>query len=244
MADDERIARLQRLAYGAGTPDDVRVRAREELAELAAMAEAAAKAEAAEAERLHAPERRAPRRPGHGATGSEPDTVRGGTRQRKRMALVGAAGLVAGAALGVAIGLAIPSGPVVDDPAPNAPAFGSGEPDTPLAETVLPSLFEKLLPVTDPGEVARAVPGIDPLTVRLVATRTDGPAAYLARTAESGDVCLAVLFPDGSTASRCTSSGRLPAGGLRVDSASPAHPSVAAILTAAGIVTLGFGPDG
>ena len=54
MEDDERIARLQRLAYGAGTPDDVRARAREELTELRAQAAN----EAVDADGAHAADQR------------------------------------------------------------------------------------------------------------------------------------------------------------------------------------------
>jgi hypothetical protein len=160
----------------------------------------------------------------------------------------GIAGLLVGAAAGTVVGRLTSAGPDLApaDVAPTGPAFGSGEPGTPLDDTGLPHLFDRLPPVSDTGPVEQAlqavpaVIGIDPSSVRLVATRTDGPAAYIARTADGNDACLVVLLPDGPSAGRCTTSGLLPAGGLRVYYAAVTHGFVVAILTSSGTVTLGL----
>ena len=262
MTDDERIARLQRMAYGADTPDPVRARAVAELAELAetrggrtetagagrldgvpashvAASSVAASVVAASGEEDEA---------GAGRDTSPDDPTSSpvvtGTRSRipRGPALLVVAGLLVGATVGVAMSRVAPadSDPATADVAPTAPAFGSGEPGTPVDETLLPPLFERLPPVADTGPLDQALGGIDPASVRLLATRADGPAAYLARTSEGSDVCLILLVVShGPAQSTCTAGGLMPAGGLRIRYASPTEGFVAATLNAAGTITLG-----
>lgn len=254
MTDDERIARLQRLAYGADTPDPDRARAVDELAELAATGrgddlhaapgERFARAAASEA-------------PDADATTSEPSPDPHGpgpgvevvlrARPPRGSVLLGLAGLVVGAAIGAAVGTAVgrsvppESGPESADVAPTGPAFGSGEPGTPLGGTLLPVLFERLPPVADTAPLDQALGGIDPASVHLLATRADGPAAYLARTSEGTDVCLVLLVAsEGPAQGTCTAGGLMPAGGLRIRYASPTEGFVVAILNSAGTITLGL----
>ena len=167
-----------------------------------------------------------------------------GTRARtpRGPVLLGIAGLLVGAAVGIAISRVPPADPdgATADAAPTAPAFGSGEPGTPIDDTLLPPLFERLPTVADTGPVEQALEGVDPASVRLLATRADGPAAYLARTPEGADVCLILLVVShGPAQSICTTGGVMPAGGLRIRYASPTEGFVSAILNAAGTVTLG-----
>lgn len=186
MTDDERVARRQRQAYGAETPDAVRARAAAELAELSA----AARLEA------HAP-----------MPGSE-----------------------------------APADPAAETVgiAPTGPAFGSGEPGTQLEDTDLLQLFDRLPPVDDPSRVEQAVQDIDPRSVRLLATRADGPAAYLARTLDGTDVCLVLLLPAGPSPSTCTATGLLPAEGLRIRYDADGYGFAVANLNGSGTVTLGL----
>jgi hypothetical protein len=257
VTDDERIARLQRMAYGAGTPAAVRARAAAELAELAgtdgerahavgsagvvgvAASGVAASGVAASGPKDPAGTTRtpAPDRPAAGpvVTGRRSPTPRGAV-------LLGIAGLLVGAAAGIAISRGVPADTDLAsaDVAPNAPAFGSGEPGTPIGETLLPPLFERLPTVADTGPLEQALGGIDPASVRPLATRADGPAAYLARTSEGTDVCLILLVvSSGPAQSTCTTGGLMPAGGLHIRYASPTEGFVAAILNAAGTITLG-----
>lgn len=251
MTDDERIARLQRMAYGADTPDPVRARAAAELAELVVTGRGRPQAAtAARVDRLAASGVAASGDDGAAVAASEPspdppgsDPVATGERVRtvRGAVLLGVAGLLVGAAVGIAISRgAAGSDPAADDVAPTAPAFGSGEPGTPIGETLLPPLFERLPAVADTAGLDHALGGVDPASVRLLATRADGPAAYLARTAEGTDVCLVLLVvSSGPAQSTCTTNGVMPAGGLRIRYASPTEGFVAAILNAAGSITLG-----
>jgi hypothetical protein len=241
VTDDEHIAELQRQAYGAHTPDAARARAVAELAELAATGR--------DGGPPPAPTRDAAAAEG-AVPGAPPDqrasdrTDRDGVRVRVRRwaVIAGVAGLLVGGVLGTAIGRVTPAGPELTpaDIAPTGPAFGSGEPGTPIGDTGLTLLFDRLPPVADAGPVERAAEGIDPASVRLVAIRSDGPAAYVARTSDGDDVCLVVLLPDGPSDSRCTVSGRMPAGGLRIHYPALTHGFVLAILNSAGTVTLGL----
>lgn len=264
MTDDERIARLQRLAYGADTPDPVRARAAAELAELtgaggepteaaeARVAGVAASGVAASGGAASGVAAAAVAGPGEddpagpiesSSDAPESDPVVRGERTRtlRGPVLLGVAGLVLGAAVGIAIGGGTDgSDPAPDDLAPTTPAYGSGEPGTPTDETLLPPLFQRLPTVADTGPLEPALGGIDPASVRLLATRADGPAAYLARTSEGTDVCLILLVvADGPVESTCTTGGLMPAGGLRIRYASPTEGFVVAILNAAGTITLG-----
>lgn len=241
MTDDEHIAELQRQAYGAHTPESVRTRAVAELAALAASGResAAAPVPTPDAAATEGAVPDAP--PDQRVSGrADRDAIR--VRARRWAVIAGVAGLLVGVALGTAIGRVTPAGSEITpaDIAPTGPAFGSGEPGTPIGDTGLPHLFDRLPPVADAGPVQRAAEGIDPASVRLVATRSDGPAAYVARTSDGDDVCLVVLLPDGPSESRCTVSGLMPAGGLRIHFAAVTHGFVLAILNSPGTVTLGL----
>jgi len=248
VTDDEHIAELQRLAYGADTPDTVRARASAELAELAAEG---------------VPDRGTePRATPTGTTGERPPDPAGpdpagpdpvadpvadaGVRPRGAhwTAIAGIAGLLVGAVLGVATSRMAPAESELTtvDIAPTGPRYGSGEPGTPLEATGLLFLFDRLPPVEDTGEVERAaMQDIDPASVRLLASRTDGPAAYLARTSDGTDVCLVLLLPPTDPPQgRCTTSGVMPVEGLRIYHAAPTRGFVVAILNPAGTITLGL----
>ncbi|MFE5670187.1 hypothetical protein ACFQ58_01130 [Agromyces sp. NPDC056523] len=242
--DDERITRLQRAAFGADSPATVRAQALAELAELATGRTAGGPARGAAAPDEDSARDRLTGEPPVDSTGAEPHGEgEPKSRGRRWIAIAGVAGLLVGAVAGAALGRAVPAEPGLasSDTAPTAPAFGSGEPGIPLDETDLPELFDRLPPVADVSQLDQVTSSIDVSSLRLIAARADGPAGYLARTPDGNDVCLILLVaPDGWAEARCTTSGRLPAGGLRIQVAHPIAGFAVAILTRGGTLTLGL----
>jgi hypothetical protein len=116
----------------------------------------------------------------------------------------------------------------------------SATPTTPLADTRLLAVFDRLPLAAEASRVAEVVDAIDPASVRLLATRVEGPAAYLARTADGEDVCLVLLLPAGSPRSECTVDGRLPADGLSILYGAQGYGLAAARLGPTGAVSLGL----
>ncbi|MFD4421147.1 hypothetical protein ACFWN7_06550 [Agromyces sp. NPDC058484] len=218
-ADEGRIRRLQRTAYGADVTDGERERAVAELAELAE--HSAVRDEAQGADLV---ERTAP------------DTS--GRRRFVRWTIAaGAAGLLVGAALGWGVGQRLS----VDSAAPStAGGPESSRAGTPLEDTDLLALFDRLPPADESTRVASVDDTIDPASVRLLATRVDGPAAFLARTADGENVCLVLLLPAGPSRSECTLDGRLPPDGLRILYGAEGYGLSAAQLDPTGVVSLGF----
>ena len=249
MTDDERIARLQRRAYGADTPDAVRAEAVAELAELTkaeghAMPPPIADDGPSSEDEATGESEPGTAGPGAATTPAARHDVR--SRTLRQAVAVGIVALLLGVAVGVVVGVAVgrqaPTEPGAETVgvAPTSPAFGSGEPGTALEDTDLPQLFDRLPPVADPSRVEQAVQDIDPGSVRLLATRTDGPAAYLARTLDGSDVCLVLLLPAGPSPSACTASGLLPAEGLRIRYDADGYGFAVANLNGSGTVTLGL----
>lgn len=245
MTDDERIARLQRRAYGADTPDAVRAEAVAELAELSKAEGHAGPPAIADDDTSSEDEATGASEPGTAGPGAATPPAAGHdvrSRTLRQGVAVGAVALLLGVAVGVAVGRQAPaqSGAETVGVAPTSPAFGSGEPGTALEDTDLPQLFDRLPPVADPTRVEQAVQDIDPGSVRLLATRTDGPSAYLARTLDGSDVCLVLLLPAGPSPSACTASGLLPAEGLRIRYDADGYGFAVANLNGSGTVTLGL----
>jgi hypothetical protein len=258
VTDDERITRLQRLAYGADVPEADRAQAAAELTALAARGAALDREDAAGAadDAPHGPSKTADAAP-DGSTPSSPpgpgaragretssDRTSASARLIRWTIAVGAIALLAGIALGLGIGRQVPAAPAAStaelSATPSPRLFGSGEPGTAVADSDLLPLFDRLPPVADPSRVEQTVQGIDPASVRLLATRTDGPAAYLARTLDGADVCLVVLLPAGPSPSACTTSGVIPVEGLRIRYEAEGYGFTVANLNASGTVTLGL----
>lgn len=253
MTDDERIARLQRLAYGADVPQPERDRAAAELAELAARGVAADRAAADLAAGADATRRRGgagpaevPTHPDAGPTtpdaaDDEADAGRDGAFVPARlvpwMIALAAVGLAAGAVIGLGVGRQVPGDSAVTSPV--GPS-SSAEPGTPLGETDLLPLFDRLPRAAEAERVARIDTWIDPASVRLIASRSDGPAAYLARTIDGEDVCLVLLLPAGPSPSTCTVDGLLPMDGLRIRYDSEGYGFAVAGIDRLGTVQLGL----
>jgi hypothetical protein len=76
--------------------------------------------------------------------------------------------------------------------------------------------------------------------VRLLATRVDGPAAYLARTVDGENVCLVLELPTRPSRTECTVDGLLPADGLSILYGAVGYGLSAARLDPSGTVSLGL----
>ena len=169
---------------------------------------------------------------------------RGRAAGMARWALVaGAVGVVLGGVIGWGVGQRVPvemtssstsaSTPpsIVDPTAPVADGM-------PLESTDLLPLMGRLPTADEAARVARLDPPMDPESVGLLASRADGPTAFLARTVDGGDICLVVLMPSGPSRSACTLVGRFPIGGLRIEYYADGYGLVAAHLDDSGAVEL------
>jgi hypothetical protein len=216
--DDEpadRIARLQRLAYGADTPDAERAAA---ATELAALTDARAAARPPSGDGMPDPD--APGLGSHGPDASEasdatdvpavsPPTPPGDARARPRLRalLAASAGaLVVGIATGWALGNA------------QEPSEGA-DVGIPVAETTAWEVFDR--PMTRRDFVRYPAPlvdiGADVTSRRLLLTRSDGVRLVAVRTADGEDACLVLALPAGRPATACTEGGRFPGDGLRAE---------------------------
>ena len=223
--DDEisqRMARLQRLAYGADASEAERAEAEAELASLRAREDAGAASvqpsaagptnDVAAHERAPAPEH------------SSRDALgRPAQRGLARALAWSAAALVAGVAIGWGVGSGV------------EPSEGA-DVGVPVAETTAWEVFDR--PATDGDFVRHPGPlvdiGTDDSTRRLLLTRSDGVRLIAVRTTDGEDACLILALPVGQPATACTEDGRFPRDGLR------AEISVQGV----GVYLAGWGPDG
>lgn len=243
-ASEGRIRELQRIAYGADASDDERARAVAELAQLAsrgAELERAPQVEGAVASPDSPDAGDATRSSDAGTpTASDVGAPAAAAPRSSRLLrwtlAVGAAALVIGVGVGLGIGRQVPADSGASEgTGPSA----SRAPGTPLDATDLLPLFERLPQANEAQRVATVDATIDPMSVRLLAIRTDGPAAFLARTT-GGEVCLVLLLPAGPSSISCTIDGRLPADGLRIEYYAQGYGLAVAHLDAAGTVELGL----
>lgn len=235
--DEGRIRALQRVAYGSHATARDRAQA---LAELAALGSDAERVGAVDpsaavgpgaAQRSDATASSGPAGPA--STGSE---VAGRRRLIRWTVAAAAAGLAIGGTIGwLAASLRAESGA-----SPVSPPPVSADPGIPLEDTELLAMIDRLPLAAESAQVAGVEDAIDPESVRLLATRVDGPTAYLARTTDAGDVCLVILLPDDTARSECTVEGRLPAAGLRITYGAYGYGLAAAQLDPTGIVSLGL----
>ena len=223
---EARIARLQRVAYGADATDAERSAAE---AELAALRE---RGDAGEGDAGDAP---APGGAGEAAARSAADAASaspvsagarpaGSPRSGRRAVLAySAVALVAGAVIGWAVGSGI------------APSEGS-DVGVPVAETRAWEVFER--PATDGDFVRHPGPlvdiGTDDSTRRLLLTRSDGVRLIAVRTMDGENACIILALPVGQPATACTEDGRFPREGIR------AEISVQGV----GVYLAGWTPDG
>lgn len=230
-AIEGRIRALQRIAFGADATDAERARAITELAELAVSGADRDEAERTSSVSVHDDGTEA-------SAAAEPAPIDASPRRGRLVRWVVAAGTV-GLLLGGALGWT--AGQQGADPAastvgPSPPA----DPPTPLEETGLLPLFDRLPPAEESTRVATADEAIDPASVRLLATRVDGPAAYLARMEDGENVCFVLMLPAGPPRSECTVDGLLPADGLTILYGAVGYGLSAAELDPSGTVSLGL----
>lgn len=241
-AGEGRIRALQRIAYGADATDAERARAVAELAELAAqgagrdeVGRAGGGGDRGNGEGTGAGDRAD--ESGRDAAERPPNDLASGRGRLVRWtAAAGGFGLLLGAAIGWATGQRV----AVDSAPPTVSAAPSEEPGTPLEETDLLPLFDRLPLAEESARVASVDDSIDPASVRLLATRVDGPAAFLTRTVDGENVCLVLLLPAGPSRMECTVEGLLPADGLSILYGAQGYGLAAARLATTGTVSLGL----
>ncbi len=249
---ERRIRSLQRIAYGADSSDADRQGAAAELAALAAAdravgdeparpAPSAASAHpAGDAERSDAA---GPPTASADAAATDVPPPAGprdmATRRRtvRWAAVAGVVGIAVGAALGWAAGQRVPERSTSSS---TLYAEFSPAPGMMLVDTALLPLFDRLPLADEAGRVAGVDDDIDETSVRLLARRTDGPAAYLARTVDGMDVCLVLLMPSGPFRRACTTDGIFPLDGLAIEYGAEGYGLAVARLSSAGTVALGL----
>ncbi|MGR0219020.1 hypothetical protein [Agromyces sp. ZXT2-6] len=225
---DERIARLQRIAYGADATAEARAAALEELASLRNSTDGTAHEHSDVAAEPPAVEERAAPTGDAAAGGAGSGT---GTRDRRigiRVAVVSAvAALLVGAATGWVLGSA------------TDPSVGAGD-DAPIEWTQAWQVFDRR---AGDGDLVRHPPHdgaaeIDESSRRLLVTRSDGVRLVAARTADGGNACLILVLPVGRPGIACTEMSRFPAGGLRAEVSARAVGEYVAVWYADGRVTV------
>ena len=268
-ANERRIRSLQRIAYGADSSDADRAIAAAELAALAAsdraeratdrpdpsaqgdeparptpaaasagLVRTAAGSDAAGADTAGAdtadPDAATSDAPSQAGPGGDTATRR---RVMRWAAVAGVAGIALGAALGWSAGQRVP-----ERSTSSATLYAefSPAPGMMLVDTALLPLFDRLPLADEAARVAGVDDDIDESSVRLLARRTDGPAAYLARTVDGIDVCLVLLMPSGPFRRACTTDGVFPLDGLAIEYGAEGYGLAVARLSSAGTVALGL----
>jgi hypothetical protein len=229
---DERIARLQRLAYGAGVPDRERESAAAELAALHASREPPTPRRAGADG--HAPAGTGPdQRPRAAALQDEADVGAsdpGAPATRRRLVTASAIALLAGLAAGLMLGTVVTRTDRTDA--------------IPASETVAWRVFDA--PVPNGDRVRYPAPPVevdlDRDSRRLLAARSDGVRVVAVRSEDGRDACLVLVVPSGPSAASCTVDGRFPADGLVVRTEQPDTGAFSATWDATGRVSLGPAP--
>lgn len=223
MPHDERIERLQRLAYGAGATTEERAAAEAELVSLRLTPRDAPDGD----------DDRAGPGAGPGASPVEPAAMGTGTSEpgrrvgfRTAVAAVLAA-LLVGAASGWVLGSASDA------------SMGAGD-DAPIEWTQAWQVFDRR---AGDGDLVRHPPPDDAVELddssrRLLLTRSDGVRLVAARTADGANACLILVLPVGRPGIACTELGRFPADGLRAEVSARAVGEYVAIWNADGRVTV------
>lgn len=218
---DERIARLQRVAYGADVPDEDRDAAARELAALRPPRADGSTGQAVTDAATTAPSGEAP------PDGADTDdgTRASSTGARSVTAIVLA--LVTGLAVGWALGAL----------SPRADDAGA----VPTAESTAWRVFDA--PVPNGDRVRYPAPPVevdlDRDSRRLLAARSDGVRVVAVRSEDGRDACLVLVVPSGPSAAACTADGRFPADGLEVRTEQPDTGTFSATWDATGRVSLG-----
>lgn len=229
---DERIARLQRIAYGAAASEEARTAAR---AELAALQHARSDADDGPAAADPEPDARPVPATGVPAAPSGRAAPTPGDRTRARGPLVGLRVAVVSAAAALLIGAA--TGWVLGST--TDASVGAGD-DAPIEWTQAWQVFDRR---AGDADLVRHPPpeeqvDLDDSSRRLLVTRSDGVRLLAARTADGANACLILVLPVGRPAIACTELGRFPADGLRAEVSARSIGEYIAIWYADGRVTV------
>ncbi|KRE31293.1 hypothetical protein [Agromyces sp. Soil535] len=209
--NDERMRRLQLLAYGVGASDAERAAA---IAELELIRRERA---AGEAERERTDAAGAPTTPAMRPDGEASDTA--AAKPLKWAIAAGTAALLIGVAVGWQVGArtAVPEPSTVAVSA--APELDASV--IPIADTAVSRLYEAEPTPADVPTAAYPRDSIAPTEYRLLLTRPDGVSLRIARLHGGAEVCAVVTLPSEFTASSCTHNGMFPEGGLWVEVSLP-----------------------
>ena len=210
---DERMRRLQQLAYGAASSDTERAAA---IAELEAIRREQASGRPGAAD---TPTAAAPPRPRGVEASVRPDgdTSDPGPARLPRWAI--AAGAAAALLIGIAMGWQAGARLDADGPAPSV-VSSTSEPDAsmiPIGDTAVPRLYEAEPSPADMPQDAYPRDSIAPTEYRLLRSRPDGVSLYVARLHGGTTVCAVVTQPGEFTSSSCTHDGMFPRAGLWVE---------------------------
>lgn len=230
LGHDERLRRLQRLAYGAVASDAERAAAVAEIEALRREREQAHEASTSDGDR------EGPRAPADAAAIPDPVSELASSSagageapapNRYRWAItIGATALVVGVAVGWQAGLRMHELSVDHH-------VSVGTPDVRLVTDTLMSVPIEAAPATAVFDRDR-VPGDAPVgfdhehladdSFRLLSTRSDGVRIYAARTADAANVCVVITLPTletpsegvvpGGAGSACTDDGLFPGQGI------------------------------
>jgi hypothetical protein len=215
---DERIARLQRVAYGAGVSDEEREAAASELAGLRSTSVD--------------PDRPTQARPAPAAAHDDvpvPEPTAGGRAAPH-------AGVIVTTVIALLAGLA--AGWTLDA----VVSRDDGARPVPASESEAWRVFDSPVPRGD--RVRYPTPPVDVDldrdSRRLLAARSDGVRLVAVRSEDGRDACLLLLVvPSGPSAAACTVDGRFPAEGLEVETEHPDTGALSATWDATGRVSLG-----
>ncbi|MFE6964719.1 hypothetical protein ACFVAJ_06385 [Agromyces sp. NPDC057679] len=225
---DERLRRLQRLAYGADTPPEERAAAE---AELQAMSDAAASAATAAAESGVGVVSDDTGSPAPARDLDAPARDRGASSTAMRWAVgAGVAALVVGIAVGVGVsGLtsaqAGPGSIGTTDAIDAGTEAGAGSdpsvitgPGTPIELTPIYEVFEReQRPADAVADDVLLGTDLDRASTRLLLTRSDGVDLFAATQGGGEELCIVVVAADlAGSGSACTDGGIVPPAGMTV----------------------------
>lgn len=218
---EDRLRRLQRIAYGAVASDTERTAAVAEL-------EALRRERWAEPEPdLAVPVPLAPPRtaPITDAAAVARDAGAEASARRFRWAIAaGTAALLVGVVVGWQVGTRVPAAaPEAADQAlggaMSVPVGPGAAVSVPVAGSAAYAAFDRPATATDTLPVEIPDDWVDPASVRLLATTPDGLAVFGAKALDRStpDVCVIIVRPNGSAGASCTVKGVFEEGRLRAD---------------------------
>jgi hypothetical protein len=203
VADDERIARLQRLAYGAGIADAPRMAAEAELVALRA-------ADAAEPD--------AERDPDPSATEDEPHHRATVLRSVAPATVTVAAAIALLAGIGLGWAAATATAPTATVAAPSAAVSAPPAPPAiPFEDAAAMAVFDREQVESDRTPITDGRIWVDRATQRRLLTLPGGTTVTAVRTVNGADVCLLIEHPRQGGGSTCLQEPRFPATGIRLD---------------------------